>query len=184
MSMNPNNPFDRQQGDPDFGHSPPPSKSGKGCLIGCLGVGFLAVFVCCGGTVAVMYFALSVLSDEYKRQLTGNPVIEEHIGNIESMEFSWSATVEENSGNQGGGAQIGFEIQGSKGSGRVLIEQDQGAGNMIKSAILVLPDGTRIPIDLSGSPDSIDALDESDPMPDPFDSTPALDPSPQPATNP
>jgi hypothetical protein len=167
MSMTPNNPFDDQQGDQDFGQSPSSRKGGKGCLIGCAVGGFLAVFGCCGGTVATMYFTLSVLSEEYQRQLAGNPVIEEHIGDIESMEFSWTGTVEEaqNSGNQGAGAQIGFEIKGSKGSGRVLIEQGQGGGgNMIKSGTLILPDGTRIPIDVSAAPGETVLPDNFDPL--------------------
>jgi hypothetical protein len=170
MSMSPNDPFEDQQNDPAFGQVPPPKKGGKGCLIGCVVAFVLGLMVCCGGGGVMIYVGLSILSDEYSRQLAGNPVIVEHIGEIESIEASWSATIEEaqKAGDQGTGAPVAFEVEGSKGSGTLLVEQDQsGGGSMIKSATLILPDGTRIPIDVSVTPSALEELEDLGELVDP-----------------
>jgi hypothetical protein len=170
MSMSPNNPFEDPQNAQSFAQSPARPKGGKGCLIGCSIAGVLGVMVCCGGGVMLIFVGVSFLADEYQRQLAGNPVIIEHIGDIESMEASWSATIEEaqKAGDQGTGAPVAFEVEGSKGSGTLLVEQDQsGGGSMIKSATLILPDGTRIPIDVSVTPSALEELDDLGELVDP-----------------
>ena len=44
---------------------------------------------------------------------------------------------------------LAFEVKGSKGEGQVLILQDQsGDGTGIASATLVMPDGSRFPLDV------------------------------------
>jgi hypothetical protein len=163
MSMSPNNPFEDRRDDQGDVQGPPRRKSGgKGCLIGCSIAGVLGLLVCCGGGAMMIPFGISILTSDYQQQLAGNPVIVEHIGEIESLEMSWSATFEEaqKSDGQGSAAPIAFEVKGSKGSGTLLIQQDQsGGGGGIKSATLVLPDGTRHPIDVSQSPSAVDDLD-------------------------
>ena len=164
MSMSPNNPFENPQNDPIGGQNPAPAKkSRKGCLIAFLIAGVLGVLVCCGGGVMMMNFGLGVLAGEYERQLTDNPVIEEHIGEIESFDHSLSGTFTaaqqaEEAGDQ---TPLAFEVKGSKGEGTVLVLQDQsGDGTGIASATLVMPDGSRFPIEVesSDSPE-IDELD-------------------------
>ena len=103
-------------------------------------------------------FGVSALGDQIALQIADNPAIVEHIGDIESLEVNWSATIEESqkTGDQNSG--LIFEIKGSEGSGQLRIKQDKG-GQGIDAATLILPDGTRIPINLgSGAPE----LDEMD----------------------
>ncbi len=146
MSMNPNNPFDDHQNDQGYAQSPTAKKGGKGCLLGCGIVGLLSVLVCCGGGALMTQFGLGVLASEYEQQLAGNPVIEEHIGEIESLDVSWTATFREaqKAEEQGEESPFAFEIKGSKGSGTLLVRQDRaGDGTEIGSATLVMPDGSR-----------------------------------------
>lgn len=152
MSMSPNNPFENPQNDPAGGQGVAPAKkSKKGCLIAFLVTGVLGVVVCCGGVVMLMNLGLGVLASEYERQLAGNPVMEEQIGEIESFEHSMSGTFTaaqqaEEAGDQ---TPLAFEVKGSKGEGQVLILQDQsGDGTGIASATLVMPDGSRFPLDV------------------------------------
>jgi hypothetical protein len=110
----------------------------------------------------MVQFGVSMLASEYQRQLTGNPVIVEHIGEIESVEPSWSATFREaqNAGQQGQETSFAFEIKGSKGSGTLLAEQDnRGGGTGLSTAILVMPDGTRHPINMADGPSAVEDLD-------------------------
>lgn len=96
-------------------------------------------------------FGLSMYAGEVQRQLQGNPVIVEHIGEIESTSHSWTGTMEAAQQNQGSESQLAFEVTGSKASGTVYVVQDRsGDGTGIKSAILKLPNGTELPIDVGG----------------------------------
>ncbi len=157
MSMSPNNPFEDPQNDQGYlqdqgSGQTPKTKSGKGCLIGCGIAGILGLLLCCGGGVFMVQFGVSALADQLERQIAGDPAIVEHIGDIESLEVNWSATIEEaqKTGDQDSG--LIFEIKGSKGSGQFLVKQDKG-GEGIDMATLILPDGTRIPVNLgSGAP--------------------------------
>lgn len=149
MSMSPNNPFDDSQRDQVWDPNAPPqtTKSKKGCLIGCGIAAILGLAICCGGPLLLVNVGVGTLAQELERQVAGDPAIVEHIGDIQSFEVSWSATIEEaqRAGEQDAG--LIFEVEGSEGSGRLLIKGDQGGGGL-ESAILILPDDTRIPIEL------------------------------------
>lgn len=150
MSMSPNNPFEDPQKDQGYAwdqNVPPKPKRGKGCLIGCGIAAILGLVVCCGGPVLLVNTGVGALGEQLQRQVANNPAIVEHIGDIQSFEVSWSATIEEaqRTGEQDAG--LVFEIKGSEGSGRLLIKGDQGGGGL-DSATLILPDDTRIPIDV------------------------------------
>ena len=162
MSMAPNNPFQDPQDEQGGAQSAPPKKSYKGCLIGCGIAGVICVMVCCGGGVALVQIGTSAMAGELQRQLAGDPVIVEHIGEIESFQFSWGGTIEESqkAAEQGGGeSKVVFEIEGSKGSGRFIIESNSGGGP--GEAILQMPDGTRHEIDLgSGTEMGADEMED------------------------
>ena len=158
MSNNPNNPFDDNQPNQGNAQGAPPQKKSNVWLwvlgiIGVLAVGG-AVF-CCGGGYFAYRAGTGMMADIFKEQLVGNPVIEEHIGTIESMSMNLGATTE-NAENSPG--SIAFDIGGSKGSGTILIQQQQGADGQpgIGSAELILEDGSRHAIDIADSPAVID----------------------------
>lgn len=156
MSMSPNNPFDAGQPQAGFDQPAPAKKSSaKFWLIGCGVTGILGVLVCCGGSLLMTQFGLSVLAGEFQKQLDGNPVIVEHVGEIESLDMSWGETMKGAQNAEGGAEELAFTIKGTKGSGVVLIQQDKsGDGTGMESATLVMDDGTRHPIDLGFGNDS------------------------------
>lgn len=153
MSMAPNNPFGDPQNDQGYAQSPTPKKRGKGCLIGCTIAGVLCLMVCCGGGLMVSRFVSTTIAAEYQRQLTGNPVIVERIGEIESVQINWSATIEEaQKAGQEGESRLVFDIKGDKSSGKVVVDPNQSGGSGVElgSAVLVMPDGSRHPIGSAG----------------------------------
>ena len=159
MSMNPNDPFQQDPNQVQMqgqmqGQVPgrPPTRSGRGCLLGCGAAAILMVFVCCGGSVLLTRFGVGVIGAEFERQLAGDPVIEEQIGEIESMDWSFSGTIQEaqNAERQGGQTPLVFDVEGSKGDGQIVVVQDRGSGDGIgmESATLITSDGTRIPLNV------------------------------------
>jgi hypothetical protein len=143
-------------------------------LLGCLGgMGVLAL-VCCGGMFATMQFGMGMLATQFQNQIHDDPVIVEHIGEIESFSMSFSSIMENAQNQQPGGAQeLPFEVVGSKGSGTVFIEQGAGGGNeaVIRSARLVMSDGQSFPLDvepldepsLEFNPEMFDAGETAEP---------------------
>ncbi|QDT06820.1 hypothetical protein K227x_52410 [Rubripirellula lacrimiformis] len=163
MSMSPENPFDANPNAPGnsggvYPDSPPKKSKAKFWLMGCGILGFVGLLVCCGGPLLMTQFGLSMLAGEFQKQLDGNPVIVEHIGEIESLSMNWSETIARAQNAEGGSEELAFEISGTKGSGVVMIQQDQsGDGTGMQSATLVMEDGTRYPIEFAPSPtDEID----------------------------
>ena len=151
MSNNPNNPFDDNQQNQGYSQGAPPQKSSKVWLwvLGTIGVlGVVGALVCCGGGYFAMKAGTGMLAEVFKQQLIGNPTIDEHIGDIESMEMNFGATQQHADESQGA---IAFDISGSKGSGTILIKQDpSGDGTGIATAELIMSDGSRHPVDVEG----------------------------------
>ena len=159
MSMPQDNPF-KKTDDPTYVDGPPPQSSKKGCLIGCGIVGLIGLLVCCGG---VAYFGVKgpamleglvneSLATEFKPKLAADPSVQEQIGEIQSLEFDFTRTIEnaQKASEPGSEPPMAFRIQGSAGSGIVYIVQDKSApgGLGIKSGTLVMEDGTEYPLDV------------------------------------
>ena len=99
-----------------------PEKSNKTCLIlGLIGGGFVALMLLCGGCC---FFGMQVGFDELETQvvsdLSGNPVVDEHLDNIESAELDFWKSVEQQQ-TQGGDAWV-FRVTGSKASGTLYVD--------------------------------------------------------------
>ena len=122
-------------------------------------VALIGLLVCCGG---LAYFGAKgpallsnmvnqAMAEQVRGQLEAEPNVQEQIGEIQTLEFDFTRTVEnaQQSSEAGQEPKMAFRIQGSKGSGVVLIENDPsgpgGAG--IKSGTLVMDDGTEYPLD-------------------------------------
>lgn len=157
MSMSPNDPFaNPNQPAASYGDATgnsPPKKSKKGLYIGlgCAGIVLLSILVCCGSAAMMTQFGIGIVADEYASQLEGNPVIVEHIGEIDELSVDWGSTFTRAAEGDGQSEAIGFSIRGSKGSGVVYIEQDNSSGDDVrmKSATLVTSDGNSFPIDVN-----------------------------------
>lgn len=158
------------QPSPVYGEQPPQKSSNRGCWIGCGVVALIGLLICCGG---IAYFGVKgpaflanavneAMADQVRGQLAVEPNVQAQIGEIQSLEFDFTKTIEnaQKASESGQEPKMAFRIQGTKGSGVVLIENDPsgpgGAG--IKSGTLVMDDGTEYPLDMEsiGPPSSTD----------------------------
>ena len=163
MATAPNDPFQNSNADPSYGSQnydqQTPKKSNKGCLIGCSIAGVVGLLLCCGVVGVGAMYGMSAFGEIVKAELDGNPVIVEHIGEIESVDFSFGGTAGAAEDNPGAGNALVFDIKGDKGSGQVVIVQDKTGQSPIESAKLVLPDGSELPLDLGSGPSDVEAMD-------------------------
>jgi Cytochrome oxidase complex assembly protein 1 len=145
MSMARNDPFENPNA-PGFNQPQTPPKKGNGWLIGCAIAGLLGVLICCGGGAFLTYFGMGKAGDAIVEQFSAHPTVVENFGEIESAKISWGDTVE---ASQGGESIMSVDIKGSKSDGKLQFSQDKSTGEF-KSVVLIMPDGTRIPIDVEG----------------------------------
>ena len=96
--------------------------------LGLLGCG------CCGG---VWYWGVSNLSNVVKEQYSTHPTFQDKIGEVQKFSTNLTAT-----GEQGQGALV-FDVKGSKGSGQLIVRDQQGAS--FGSATLIV-DGKSYPL--------------------------------------
>lgn len=147
MATAPQDPFN-QGGTPPG--QPPRQKSNVWLwVLGIVGgLGLLGILICCGSMFAFYRFGTGMLGEQVKNQLQGNPVVQEHVGNIESVDMNLAATAEET---QGGNRDVlVFDVQGSKSVAQLAARVE---GEKIVSAELIMPDGTRHDVALPGALD-------------------------------
>ena len=160
MSMNPNDPFanpnanhGRAQptyGQDDFAPARPRNSNSK-LWLGCGLASLLGLLVCCGGFAALSYFGMDMMGDLMRAEVEDSPTVIEHFGQLESMRFNISATAEEAQNIQPGqGSPMVFDVQGTKGSGQIVVQQSRSAQG-VESAVLITSDGQRFPIELLGN---------------------------------
>lgn len=119
----------------------PPQKSGSSMfwlLIGLGVVGGGVLLVCCGGAASVFVFGTRVMGKQVAEALRDNPVIREHIGEIQSCDVDFTASAA-----QEGQDTMVFNVKGSKGSGTLIADTDSSDpdSETVRSAKLRLPDG-------------------------------------------
>ena len=125
-------------GAPEDPYAPRRKKSGcgivalvVGLVVGC---GVLAA-LCCGG---LFLFGTRTVAEQVKTDLRGNPVIEEHLGPIDTIELDWIA-----SQNAPGEDEFVFDVEGPKGTGRIQVvtETVDAETEDVVSGTLELPNG-------------------------------------------
>lgn len=86
-------------------------------------------------------FGLQIVTTEIEDQLSGNPILQEHIGEVQSFEMDWSRSFADEDDDT-----FIYQVQGTKGEGRVTVKHITGEdGNeVILSAQLRLPSGETI----------------------------------------
>ena len=164
MSSNPNDPFEGNGPSPYMDPSQSsPKKSRRGCLIGCTAISLLTMLVCCGGGYWIMSFVSGEMSREVQRRLAGNPVVEEHIGEVQSVSLEILETSRQTQKAQEDGKKgvLVFSLEGSKSSGQLRVDQNDSNEPDFSSALLVMPDGSRYQIDASSETD-LDGMDFDD----------------------
>ena len=157
MSISPNDSFeqDSPQNSEQDPSQPMPKKSSKGCLIVCITLMVLFALICgCCGFGG--YYAIGQLEVAVKAETEADPAILEHIGEIETVDFDFGETIAAAEGAEQAGdpSPVVFLLKGTKGEGTVLVmmpTSEEDGGNQFQSATLVLPDGTRIPLETVGS---------------------------------
>lgn len=106
-------------------------------IVGC---GCLAMMVlCCGICSGLAYFGLDQLQAEVQTELQNNPVVKEHIGEIQKVEMQWVETFE-----NGDDDVYVMRLIGEKASGKVTVKlKDVGIDEHeeIESGTLVLDNG-------------------------------------------
>ncbi len=93
---------------------------------------------------------MNVAAEMIAEQVRDNPVILQHIGNIEKAELDLGAT-----GATGGDETLVLRLTGTKGNGRLTAEtQDDGQGNLeVVAGKLRLDDGqTVVDLNIGGEP--------------------------------
>ena len=135
-SSDPLNPY-ASMGGP--GSATPPKRSGSvwPWVLG-IGGGFvLAGVLCCGCIGAFGYIGVNQLSQFVKQQIENEPVIQEHIGEVQSVSMNVFAAAEEMQANPPppGETLQAFDVKGSKGSGVVVGTQlpAPGPGGVLKN---------------------------------------------------
>ncbi len=155
MSNRPDNPF--QTSGPGTMHGDRQPKKGNVWLwvIGIIGgIMVLGALVCCGGTFFAYRAGTNMLAEQFKNQLSGNPTIVEHVGDIQSMSLNLSETSTQA---ESSGGALAFDVVGSKSNATLLIKQAPGGdGTSIGSAELLMPDGTRYPVAVDSMDDNLD----------------------------
>lgn len=129
-------------GDPRFPHGPPPRKS-RWWLWLLLGGGGAIALLCCG-CVGLMMFGFNVIEQEVTAQLKSDPVVQEHLGEVQSVEFDFMQSIEETQARGGGDDEsLVFHVKGTKGTGDVIGRTETGPDGQerLTNGILRLPSG-------------------------------------------
>ena len=124
-----------------YGYPPPtpPPKNPRRRLVWVLvGVGALVAALSCAGVVGLGFWGFNVIEVEIRNHVRDDPVVVQHIGEIESFEVNLteSAAVKDDD-------TFVYHVKGSKGSGVLTVRHvtDDNGDEVIQSAELRLPDG-------------------------------------------
>ena len=119
----------------------PPKKSNKTLWI-ILGIVFGLILLCCGGLMAFSYFGAQAMSgfvgEAIKQQVQSSPELKAEIGEVESVTMNLQETQKQK--------KAVFDVKGSTGSGKIIIDEKGGDGD--KPAVFFeSSDGRRVPLE-------------------------------------
>ncbi len=86
-------------------------------------------------------FGFQIVTTEIEDQLSGNPILQEHVGQVQSFEMDWSRSFADEDYDT-----FIYRVRGTKGEGRVTVKHITGddGNEVILAAELRLPDGETI----------------------------------------
>lgn len=119
-------------------------KSSKswGWILGVVAVVLIGVLVICCG---ILYWGFQAgaeqLTSQVRADVADHPAVQEHIGEIESLDVSFQKTAE--LGEQG---RMVLTVEGSKGEGVIIGSQEPG-GQRLSHLVLQTPDGEEYPLE-------------------------------------
>lgn len=147
--------FDPSSTNPYAASTPPTAPKKSNTLLYVLGGIAAFVIIGCCGCGGLMWWggtaALQVAANQVKPQLAADPVIQEHVGNLQTAEISVQAYISEagkNPRHQQAGRDIAIKVKGDKGSGLVVCKIDQSNPGQprVVNGELVLPSGESYPL--------------------------------------
>lgn len=96
----------------------PQSSSKLPWILGILGgVVVLGLLVCCGGFYALMNVGMNVVAEDIRMQLRDHPTIQEHVGEIQSIDVAFGASMAHDDDET-----FVYEVKGSKGNGELTVK--------------------------------------------------------------
>ena len=119
-SGDPLNPYASMGG---AGMTPPPKRSSPWPWILGIGGGFLlAGLLCCGCFGGFIWFGVGQMTEMVKQQISDDPVVREHLGEVQSVTTNMMAIGEEQQKNPPAPGQnvLVFDVVGTKGSGQLV----------------------------------------------------------------
>lgn len=139
MSTQPPNEFPPHQS--AYQEHQPPRKSGTlWWVLGIVGVVLLGLgLLCCGGGYFAFQTTMEMAGQQVQAQVANDPVVVEHIGQVQSISLDPVATGERNQPNT-----LVFRLEGSKGSGLLVGRQEPGGE--LTDMVLEMPDGESYPL--------------------------------------
>lgn len=145
MSTQPPNQFPPNQ--PSYADQPPRKSTTLWWILGVVGVVLIGGgLLCCGGGYFAFQTTMDLAGQQVQAQVANDPVVVEHIGQVQSISMDPMAMGERNEP-----GVVVFRIEGSKGSG--LLVGRQGAGGKMTDMVLEMPDGEAYP--LGGADDAV-----------------------------
>jgi hypothetical protein len=105
--------------------APPPKKSNAWIwILGIIGVGGLALMICCGVGGYFAYSAgIDMMAKAVQEAVEGDPQVKQHIGEIKSMPLHLMKSAEETEKRGTGDNILVFEVKGSNGNGEFIVHQ-------------------------------------------------------------
>jgi hypothetical protein len=140
--------FDMNSPNPYAPSSTPPTAPKKSNVLTyvLIGVGAVVLLSCCG-CVAAMFglgrFGLNVMAQGVRPTVQNDPVVKEHIGDLQKISTNFMESSEETGkhGNQANKRFV-FDVEGSKGKGKVVGTVIQnGADFRLEDSELRMPSG-------------------------------------------
>lgn len=142
----------------------PPARSTSGLKIVLIVLAVLAVLglLVCAGFAGLVYFGFNksqeMVGQEFKSQLEGNPVLEEEIGELQTVTLSIIETAKRQQ--EGAGDQrMVMRVEGTEGKGTVLATVRQDGSKRITAATLETEDGRTVELPIE---EDTTGLEETD----------------------
>ncbi len=121
-SSDPLNPYASLGGGGGMSQPPKRSTSVWTWVLGIGGGFLLAGLLCCGCIGFVFYFGVNQMHEQVKQQIQNDPVIQQHIGQVQSVSTNFQASVKEIQENPPppGDNVLTFDVKGTKGEGLLV----------------------------------------------------------------
>lgn len=140
-----------------------PAKSTSGLKIVLIVLAVLAVIglLVCAGIAGLVYFGFNkgqeLAGAEFQSQLEGNPVLEQEIGELQTVTVSLMETARRQQ--EGGQPRMVMRVVGTEGEGMVIATLSDDGRNRIVAATLETEDGRTVELPIEEDNTSLEEMD-------------------------